>query len=79
VIDYARRRASIDGAVASTRHTRLILDDPISRQIVAHCDGQTTREDLMRMVVRMPSSPSNPQRDLDALLDGLGRAGLMVG
>lgn len=79
VIGYARRRASIDGAVANTRHTRLTLDDPISRQIVAHCDGQTTREDLMRMVVRMPGSPTNPQRDLDALLDGLGRAGLMVG
>jgi hypothetical protein len=65
--------------LASTRHTRLTLDDPISRHIVAHCDGHTTREDLMRMVLELPGSPTNPQRDLDALLDGLGRAGLMIG
>ncbi|MEZ5119870.1 MAG: hypothetical protein R2686_08205, partial [Candidatus Nanopelagicales bacterium] len=68
-----------DGAVASTRHTRLTLDDPISRQIVAHCDGHRTREDLMRMVLTMPGAPSNPQRELDNLLTGLGRAGLMIG
>ncbi|MEZ5184127.1 MAG: hypothetical protein R2720_00140 [Candidatus Nanopelagicales bacterium] len=65
--------------MASTRHTRLTLDDPISRQIVAHCDGHRTREDLMRMVLTMPGAPSNPQRELDNLLTGLGRAGLMIG
>ena len=79
VIDYARRRAVIDGAVASVWHTRLTLDDPISRQIVAHCDGQATRDDLVRMVTRMPGTPTNPKQELDALLTGLGRAGLMVG
>jgi hypothetical protein len=76
--EYTRTRASIDGRLASLRHTILSLDDPLSRRAVSLMDGTMTRANITREFTNLPGAPRDVPRALDDLVDELGQTGLFL-
>jgi len=72
----ARHQAKTSGLVTSLRHEQVSLDSTAQR-LLGWLDGQTSLESLNDRLYR--HFPNMPKKGLTILLDGLAKAGLLLG
>jgi hypothetical protein len=75
---FTHQQLAAGPRVTSLRHQSLSIDDELGRAAVLLMDGGTSRAQIIARLSTRPDSPPDTATRLDALLDELGRASLML-
>lgn len=78
VSPFTHQQLAAGPRVTNLRHQPLSIDDELGRAAVLLMDGRTSRTQIAAHLTTRSDSPPDTATRLDALLDQLGRASLML-
>jgi hypothetical protein len=78
VSPFTHQQLAAGPRVTNLRHQTLSIDDELGRAAVLLMDGRTSRSQITAQLNTRPDPPPDTATRLDALLDQLGHASLML-